>query len=100
MRPIHSAVMSEINTELSPIGIASADIVMSEGSPGEGSVTCEANLEKHRPIHKATARAGHAGFVAGAGGQRWQTGNAWCAASFSLTGENHGHYIEFHQQVE
>lgn len=45
VRPIHSAVMSEINTELSPIGIASADIVMSEGSPGEGSVTCEANLE-------------------------------------------------------
>lgn len=32
--------MSEINTELSPIGIASADIVMSEGT-----VTCQANLE-------------------------------------------------------
>ena len=44
-RPIHSAVMSEINTALSPIGIASANTVMSEGGPGEGSITCEVNLE-------------------------------------------------------
>lgn len=42
---INSAVMSSITTELSLIGIASADIVMSGGGPGEGSTPYEFNLE-------------------------------------------------------
>jgi hypothetical protein len=44
-QPINSAVMSEVNTELSLIGIASADIVMSGGGPGEGSTAYQFNLE-------------------------------------------------------
>jgi hypothetical protein len=44
-QPISSAVMSDINTELSLIGIASADIVMTGGGPGEGSTAYEFNLE-------------------------------------------------------
>jgi hypothetical protein len=42
---ISSAVMSSTNTELSLIGIASADIVMSGGGPGQGSTPYEFNLE-------------------------------------------------------
>lgn len=42
---ISSAVMSNANTELSLLGIASADIVMSGGGPGEGSTPYEFNLE-------------------------------------------------------
>lgn len=44
-QPINSAVMSDINTEISLIGIASADIVMTGGGPGEGSTPYEFNLE-------------------------------------------------------
>jgi hypothetical protein len=44
-QPINSAVMSDINTELSLIGIASADIVMTGGGPGEGSTPYVFNLE-------------------------------------------------------
>jgi hypothetical protein len=43
--PINSAVMSDVNTEISLIGIASADIVMTGGGPGEGSTPYEFNLE-------------------------------------------------------
>ncbi|WP_411882530.1 hypothetical protein [Polaromonas sp. YR568] len=43
--PIDSAVMSDTNTELSLIGIASADIVMTGGGPGEGSTPFFFNLE-------------------------------------------------------
>lgn len=43
--PISSAVLPNINTELSLIGIASADIVMTGGGPGEGSTPYEFNLE-------------------------------------------------------
>ncbi|WP_411878059.1 hypothetical protein [Polaromonas sp. YR568] len=43
--PINSAVLPGINTELSLIGIASADIVMTGGGPGEGSTAYEFNLE-------------------------------------------------------
>ncbi len=42
---ISSAVMSDANTELSLLGIASADIVMSGGGPGEGSTPYEFKLE-------------------------------------------------------
>ena len=42
---ISSAVMSNANSELSLLGIASADIVMSGGGPGEGSTPYEFNLE-------------------------------------------------------
>jgi hypothetical protein len=42
---ISSAVMSSVNTELSLLGIAGADIVMSGGGPGEGSTPYEFNLE-------------------------------------------------------
>lgn len=42
---ISSAVMSSANTELSLLGIVSADIVMSGGGPGEGSTPYEFNLE-------------------------------------------------------
>ena len=42
---ISSAVMSNANTELSLLGIASADIVMSGGGPGEGSTPYEFKLE-------------------------------------------------------
>jgi len=44
-QPIDSAVMSDVNTELSLIGIASADIVMSGGGPGEGAIAYQFNLE-------------------------------------------------------
>lgn len=43
--PISSAVLSEIYTEISLIGIASADIVMTGGGPGEGSTPYVFNLE-------------------------------------------------------
>jgi len=43
--PISSAVLSDVNTEISLIGIASADIVMTGGGPGEGSTPFEFNLE-------------------------------------------------------
>ncbi|SFU88502.1 hypothetical protein SAMN05216350_10790 [Polaromonas sp. YR568] len=43
--PINSAVISDVNTEISLIGIASADIVMTGGGPGEGSTPYEFNLE-------------------------------------------------------
>jgi len=42
---ISSAVMNNITTEFSLIGIASADIVMTGGGPGEGSTPYEFNLE-------------------------------------------------------
>lgn len=42
---ISSAVMSSASTELSLVGIASADIVMSGGGPGEGSTPYEFNLD-------------------------------------------------------
>lgn len=42
---ISSAVLSGTNTELSLMGIASADIVMSGGGPGQGSTPYEFNLE-------------------------------------------------------
>jgi len=42
---ISSAVMSSANTELSLLGIASADIVMSGGGPGEDSTPYEFNLD-------------------------------------------------------
>lgn len=42
---INSAVLPNINTELSLIGIASADIVMTGGGPGAGSTPYEFNLE-------------------------------------------------------
>ncbi|CAN7603721.1 hypothetical protein [Polaromonas sp. LjRoot131] len=44
-QPISSAVMSDINTEISLLGIASADIVMTGGGPGEGSTAYQFNLE-------------------------------------------------------
>ena len=47
---ISSAVMSNANTELSLIGIASADIVMSGGGPGEGATPYEFNFENIVPI--------------------------------------------------
>lgn len=43
--PISSAVLSYVNTELSLIGIVSADIVMTGGGPGEASTAFEFNLE-------------------------------------------------------
>jgi hypothetical protein len=43
--PISSAILSDVNTEISLIGIASADIVMTGGGPGEGSTPYEFNLE-------------------------------------------------------
>lgn len=42
---ISSAVMSNVATELSLIGIASADIVMTGGGPGDGSTPYQFNLE-------------------------------------------------------
>ncbi|MDP3654768.1 MAG: hypothetical protein Q8R67_24175 [Rhodoferax sp.] len=42
---INSAVLSNINTQLSLIGIASADIVMTGGGGGEQSTAYEFNLE-------------------------------------------------------
>jgi hypothetical protein len=42
---ISSAVMSSADTELSLLGVASADIVMSGGGPGEDSTPYEFNLD-------------------------------------------------------
>lgn len=42
---INTAVISHANTELSLLGVASADIVMSGGGPGEDSTAYEFNLE-------------------------------------------------------
>ncbi len=46
---INSAVLSSINTELSLIGLMSADIVMTGGGPGEDSAPYEFNLENIVP---------------------------------------------------
>ncbi|HEX4304152.1 MAG TPA: hypothetical protein VHZ78_15250 [Rhizomicrobium sp.] len=43
-RAMHSAVMSSINTELSLLGIASADIVMTGGGPGPDSTPFQFTL--------------------------------------------------------
>jgi hypothetical protein len=43
---MNSAVMSSINTELSLLGLASADIIMTGGTAGPGSTAFEFNLQK------------------------------------------------------
>jgi hypothetical protein len=43
---MNSAVMSSINTELSLLGLASADIIMTGGGPGPSSSAFEFNLQK------------------------------------------------------
>jgi hypothetical protein len=42
---MNSAIMSDVNTELSLLGIASADIVMTGGGPGTNSTAFTFNLE-------------------------------------------------------
>ncbi|MCP3944657.1 MAG: hypothetical protein GY710_24710 [Desulfobacteraceae bacterium] len=42
---MNSAIISSVNTELSLLGIASADIVMTGGGPGKDSTPFEFNLE-------------------------------------------------------
>ncbi|MBT9441299.1 MAG: hypothetical protein IV087_05435 [Acidovorax sp.] len=42
---MNSAIISNINTELSLLGIASADIVMTGGGPGANSTPFAFNLE-------------------------------------------------------
>jgi hypothetical protein len=42
---MNSAIISKVNTEISLLGIASADIVMRGGGPGAGSVPYTFNLE-------------------------------------------------------
>lgn len=42
---MNSAIVSEINTELSLLGVASADIVMSGGGPGQSSTAFEFQLQ-------------------------------------------------------
>ena len=42
---MNSAILNSVNTELSLMGIASADIVMSGGGPGQGSMPLEFCLE-------------------------------------------------------
>ena len=42
---LNSAILSDVNTELSLLGIASADIVMTGGGPGSNSTPFQFNLE-------------------------------------------------------
>lgn len=42
---INSAIVSQINTELSLLGVASADIVMTGGGPGQGSTPFQFSLQ-------------------------------------------------------
>lgn len=42
---MNSAIIQDVNTEISLLGIASADIVMTGGGPGPGSTAFEFNLE-------------------------------------------------------
>lgn len=42
---LNSAIMSDVNTELSLLGVASADIVMTGGGPGSGSTPFQFTLE-------------------------------------------------------
>lgn len=42
---MNSAVLSDVNTELSLLGIATADIVMTGGGPGQGSTPFEFELD-------------------------------------------------------
>jgi hypothetical protein len=45
---INSAIISNINTEISLLGMASADIVMTGGGPGEGSTPFQFTLQNVR----------------------------------------------------
>lgn len=42
---MNSAIMSDVNTEISLLGIASADIIMTGGGPGVGSTALKFSLE-------------------------------------------------------
>ncbi len=47
---MNSAILSDVNTELSLLGIASADIVLSGGGPGQGSVPFTFKLENVKMV--------------------------------------------------
>lgn len=96
-RPIHSAVMTEINTALSPIGIASADIVMSEGGPGEGSITCEVNLENIVRFRRQPPGLDTLGSPSGLEDKDDKQAIRSVLSPLSPTGETHGHSTQFHQ---
>jgi hypothetical protein len=96
-RPIHSAVMTEINTALSPIGIASADTVMSEGGPGEGSITCEVNLENIVRSRRQPPGLDTLGSPSGLEGNDGKQAIHGVLSPLSPTGETHGHSTQFHQ---
>ena len=47
---MNSAIISNINTELSLLGIASADIVMTGGGPGPNSTPFQFTLENVKMV--------------------------------------------------
>ena len=74
-----------------------ADIVMGKGGPGEGSITCEVNLENIVRSRRQPPGLDTLGSPSGLEGNDGKQAIHGVLSPLSPTGETHGHSTQFHQ---